>query len=39
MSGAAEQWMMEGKHGVKLTRLGCHRFRANAVQLWLSLWS
>lgn len=33
----AEQWIKEGKPGVKLTRLSCHRFRANEVRLWLSL--
>jgi hypothetical protein len=26
----------EGKHGVKMTRLRCHRFRSNEVRLWLS---
>jgi hypothetical protein len=27
----------EGKQAVKMTRLSCHRFRANEVRLWLSL--
>jgi hypothetical protein len=35
--GAAEQWIKEGKQVVALTRLSCHRFRANQVRLWLSL--
>ena len=35
--GTAEQWIKEGKQAVKLTRLSCHRFRANEVRLWLSL--
>ena len=33
--GTAEQWIKEGKHEVKLTRLSCHRFRGNEVRLWL----
>lgn len=33
--GMAEQWIKEGKQAVKMTRLSCHRFRANEV--WLSL--
>ncbi len=33
--GTAEQWIKEGKQAVKLTRLSCHRFRANEVRLWL----
>src|ERR1019366_3055052 len=33
----AEQWIKEGKQAVKMTRLTCHRFRANEVRLWLSL--
>ena len=33
----AEQWIKEGKQVVKMTRLSCHRFRANEVRLWLSL--
>jgi hypothetical protein len=35
--GTAEQWIKEGKQAVKLTRLSCHRFRANEVRLWLSM--
>jgi hypothetical protein len=35
--GTAEQWIKEGKLAVKLTRLSCHRFRANEVRLTLSL--
>ena len=35
--GMAEQWIKEGKQAVKMTRLSCHRFRANEVRLWLSL--
>jgi hypothetical protein len=35
--GTAEQWIKEGKQAVKMTRLSCHRFRANEVRLWLSL--
>jgi hypothetical protein len=35
--GTAEQWINEGKQTVKMTRLSCHRFRANEVRLWLSL--
>jgi len=34
---SAEQWIKEGKQAVKMTRLSCHRFRANEVRLWLSL--
>jgi len=33
----AEQWIKEGKQAVALTRLSCHRFRANQVRLWLSV--
>jgi len=33
--GTAEQWIKAGKEAVKMTRLSCHRFRANEVQLWL----
>ena len=33
----AEQWIKEGKQAVAMTRLSCHRFRANEVRLWLSL--
>jgi hypothetical protein len=35
--GTAEQWIKEGKQTVALTRLSCHRFRANEVRLWLSV--
>jgi hypothetical protein len=35
--GTAEQWIKEGKRAVEMTRLSCHRFRSNAVRLWLSL--
>ena len=35
--GTAEQWIKEGKQAVKMTRLSCHRFRANEVRLWLSV--
>ncbi len=35
--GTAEQWIRTGKEAVKLTRLSCHRFRANEVRLWLSV--
>ncbi len=35
--GTAEQWIKEGKQAVKMTRLSCHRFRSNAVRLWLSV--
>ncbi len=35
--GTAEQWIKEGKQAVKMTRLSCHRFRANEVRLWLTL--
>jgi hypothetical protein len=34
---SAEQWIKEGKQAVKMTRLSCHRFRANEVRLWLSV--
>ena len=33
--GTAEQWIKEGKHAVKWTRLSCTSFRANAVRLQL----
>src|SRR5882724_10498769 len=33
--GTAEQWIKEGKHTVKWTRLSCTAFRANAVRLQL----
>ena len=35
--GIAEQWIKEGKQAVAMTRLSCHRFRANEVRLWLSV--
>ncbi len=35
--GTAEQWVKEGKLAVKMTRLSCHRFRANEVRLLLSV--
>jgi hypothetical protein len=35
--GTAEQWIKEGKQAVAMTRLSCHRFRANETRLWLSL--
>src|SRR6267154_5538499 len=35
--GTAEQWIKESKQAVALTRLSCHRFRANEARLWLSL--
>jgi Transposase DDE domain group 1 len=35
--GTAEQWIKEGKQAVKMTRLSCHRFRANEVRLQLTL--
>ena len=35
--GTAEQWIMEGKQAAHWTRLSCHRFRANAVRLHLSV--
>ena len=35
--GTAELWIKEDKQAVKITRLGCHRFRSNEVRLWLSL--
>jgi hypothetical protein len=34
--GTAERWINEGKQAVKMTQLGCHRFRSNEVGLWLS---
>ena len=33
--GTAEQWIKEGKHAVKWTRLSCTTFRVNAVRLQL----
>jgi hypothetical protein len=35
--GTAEQWIRAGKEAVKMTRLSCHRFRANEARLWLSV--
>jgi DDE family transposase len=35
--GTAEHWIKEGKQAVKMTRLSCHRFRANEVRLQLSV--
>jgi len=35
--GTAEQWIRAAKEAVKLTRMSCHRFRANEVRLWLSV--
>ncbi len=35
--GTAEQWIKEGKQALAMTRLSCHRFRANEVRLWLSV--
>jgi hypothetical protein len=35
--GRAEQWIKEAKQAVAMTRLSCHRFRANEVRLWSSL--
>jgi hypothetical protein len=35
--GTAAQWIGEGKHAVKMTRLSGHRFRSNEVRLWLSV--
>jgi hypothetical protein len=29
--------MREGKEAVKMTRMSCHRFRSNEVQLWLGV--
>jgi hypothetical protein len=34
---AAERWIKEDKQAVKMTRLSCHRFSANAARLWLSV--
>ncbi len=33
--GTAEQWIKEGKHAVRWTRLSCHSFAANQVRLQL----
>jgi hypothetical protein len=35
--GTPEQWIKEGKQAVAITRLSCHRFRANQVRLWPSV--
>jgi len=35
--GTAEQWIKDGKLAVKMTRLSCHKFRSNEVQVWLSI--
>ena len=37
--GTAEPWMKEGKQGAHRTPLSCHRFRANAVRLQLSVFA
>jgi hypothetical protein len=33
--GTAEQWIKEGKHAIRWTRLSCQRFQGNAVRLQL----
>ncbi len=33
--GTAEQWIKEGKHAIKWTRLACRKFRDNEVRLQL----
>src|SRR5262245_25018917 len=33
--GTAEQWIQEGKHAVKWTKLSCRRFKDNAARLQL----
>ena len=33
--GTAEQWIKEGKYGLKWTRLSCYRFLSNQVRLQL----
>ena len=33
--GTAEQWIKEGKHAIRWTRLSCHSFDANHVRLQL----
>ncbi len=33
--GTAEQWIKEGKHAMKWTRLSCQSMKANAVRLQL----
>jgi hypothetical protein len=35
--GTAAQWIKAGKQAAAMTRLSCHRFRANGVRLWLSV--
>jgi hypothetical protein len=35
--GTAEQWIKDGKQAAAMTRLSCHRFRANEVRLCLSV--
>jgi hypothetical protein len=35
--GTVEPWIKAGRPAVKMTRLGCHRFRSNEVRLWLSV--
>ena len=31
--GTAEQWIKEGKHAIRWTRLSCHGFDANQARL------
>jgi len=33
--GTAEQWIKEGKHAIKWTRLSCRQFKDNTVRLQL----
>jgi hypothetical protein len=33
----AEQWIKEGEHAVKMTRLCCHRFSCNEVWQWFNI--
>jgi hypothetical protein len=35
LRGTAEQWIKEGKHAIRWTRLSCHSFNANQVRLQL----
>jgi len=35
LRGTAEQWIKEGKHAIRWTRLSCHCFDANQVRLQL----
>jgi hypothetical protein len=35
LRGTAEQWIKEGKHAIRWTRLSCHSFDANQVRLQL----